>query len=107
MIQTPEVGKTNVNAADWNEVEIRTGLTGNKTIRVQRAAINLLCFKDVIAEGTRKLERKELPTRRYRQLLRQQRRRKMEDDIYNENEDGVEDDETKLEMAKLKRRQVE
>ena len=66
-----------------------------------------MCFKDVIAEGTRKLEKKELPTRRYRQLLRQQRRRKMEDDIYNENVDGVEDDETKQEMAKLKRRQVE
>ena len=99
-------GESNVNAADRNEVEIQTGSTGNKTVRVRRAAINVLCFKDVIAEGTRKIEKKELPTRRYRELLRQRRRRKMEDDIYNENEDGVEDEETKLEMVKLKKRNI-
>jgi len=31
----------------------------------------------------------------------------MDDDIYNENKDGVEDEETKLEMAKLKRRHID
>ena len=42
-----------------------------------------------------------------RSIVETARRRKMDDgDIYNEHEDGVEDEETKLEMAKLKRRHV-
>ena len=45
----------NANIADRNEIEIRTGKVGKKTVCVRRTAINTLSFKDVIDEGRRKL----------------------------------------------------
>ena len=99
---------TNSNTADRNETEIRTGKVGKKTIRVRRTAINTLCFKDVVDEGRRKLESRQLPLRRYRRFLRQLRKRRIDDDIYDEHRKysdmGTENEETMNEMAKLKRR---
>ena len=77
-------------------------------VRVRRAAVNVLCFKDVIAEGTRKLESRELHICRFRKFARQKRKRKIDDDVYNEQkrytDNGVEHEETVFEMSKLKRR---
>ena len=60
-----ETDSSNHNTADRNEVEIRTAgrRIGKKTVQVRRTAavlLNALCFKDVIAEGRRKLETREL-----------------------------------------------
>ena len=102
-----ETDSSNHNTADRNEVEIRTGRIGKKTVQVRMAAVNVLCFKDVIAEGTMKLESRELHIRRFRKFARQQRKRKIDDDVYNEQksygENGVEHEETVFEMSKLKR----
>ena len=68
----------------------------------------MLSFKDVINEGRRKLESRQLPVRRYRRFARQQRKRRIDYDIYLEqkkySENGTENEETMNEMAKLKRR---
>ena len=98
----------NANTADRNEIEIRTGKVGKKTVRVRRTAVNMLSFKDVIKEGRRKLESRQLPVRRYRRFARQQRKRRIDDEIYLEqkkySDNGTENEETINEMAKLKRR---
>ena len=59
--QSNETSSSNRNTADRNKVEIRTG----------RSAVNPLSFKDVIAEGTRKLESRELHIRRFRRFARE------------------------------------
>ena len=68
----------------------------------------MLSFKDVINEGRRKLESRQLPVRRYRRFARQQRKRRIDDDIYLEqkkySENGTKNEETMNEIAKLKRR---
>ena len=103
-----ETTTSNSNTADRNEVEIRTGKVGKKTVRVRRTAVNTLSFKDVIQEGTSKLESRQLPIRRYRRFARQRRKRRIDDDIYDEqkkySDNGTENEETMNEMAKLKRR---
>ncbi len=92
--------------ADSNEVEIRTG-PGKRKERVRRMAVNVLCFKDIIAEGTRKLELKDLPIVRHRKFLRRERKKEIDSNVYeyykSSCEDGDEDEGTRFEMAKLKR----
>ena len=71
-------------------------------------AVNELCFKDIIANGTKKLEAKNLATVRHRKFQRQERKRNIDNDVYEEYkrycENGVEDGDTRFEMSKLKRR---
>ena len=72
---------------------------------IRRSAVNPLSFKDVIAEGTKKLESRELHIRRFRQFAREQRRRNIDEAVYREQKkysvNGVEDEDTVMEMAKL------
>ena len=100
-------GNRNDNAADRNEVEIRIGRS-KKAERVRRMAVNELCFKDIIGIGTKKLEAKNLATVRHRKFQRQERKRNIDNDVYEEYkrycENGVEDGDTRFEMSKLKRR---
>ena len=99
---------TNANTADHNEIEIQTGKVGEKTVCVRRTAVNTLSLKDVIDEGGRKLESRQLPIRRFRRFAKQQRKRRINDDIYDEqkkySDNGTKNEETMNEMAKLKRR---
>ena len=72
--------------------------------------MNTLSFKDVIQEGTRKLESRQLHIRRFRRFARQQRKRRIDDEVlYQEqkrySDNGIENEETLInEMAKLRRR---
>ena len=99
---------SNANTADRNEVEIRTGKVGRKTVRVRRTAVNTSTFKDVIHEGTRKLESRQLPIEPFRHFARQQRKRRIYDDMYDgqkkDSDNGTKNKETMNKMAKLKRR---
>ena len=67
----------NANTADRNEIEIRTGKVGKKTVCVRRTDINTLSFKDVIDEETQKLESRQLPLRQFRRFARQRRKRRI------------------------------
>ena len=69
--QSNETSTSNGNNADSNEVEIRTGKGGKKTVRIRRSAVNPLCFKDMMAEGMAKLESRNLPIRRFRRFARE------------------------------------
>ena len=71
--------------------------------------MNTLSFKDVIQEGTIKLESRQLHIRRFRRFARQQRKRRIDDEVYQEqkrySDNGIENEETLInEMAKLRRR---
>ena len=103
-----ETRTSNENTVDRNEVEILAGKVGRKNGRVRRSAVNTLSFKDVIQEGTRKLESRQLHIRRFRRFARQQRKRRIDDEVYQEqkrySDNGTENEETLNEMAKLKRR---
>ena len=103
--QSNEPSTSNGNNADRNEVEIRTGKGGKKTVRIRRSAVNPLCFKDVMAEGIAKLESRNLPIRRFRRFAREQRRRTVDEAVYRDqkkySDNGVETEETVMEMAKL------
>ena len=46
--------------------------------------MNELVFKDIIAEGRRKLEKKNLDVVRYRRFEREKRKRKLDDEVYDE-----------------------
>ena len=100
-------GNQNDNAADHNEVEIRIGCS-KKTERVRRKAVNELCFEDIIGNGTKKLEAKNLATVCHQKFQRQGRKRNIDNNVYEEYkrycENGVEDGDTHFEMSKLKRR---
>ena len=102
-------GNRNDNAADRNEVEIRIGRS-KKTERVGRMVVNKLCFKDIIGNGTKKLEEKNLATVRHQKFQRQERKKNIDNDVYEEYkrycENGVEDGDTHFEMLKLKRRNL-
>ena len=96
------------NVADKGEVEISTGGQCT-TIKIWRAAVNneLACFKDVVAEGLRKLDKKNLHVVRFCSFLRENRKRKLDDDVYNEvtkysngSDECMEDE---IDLAKLKR----
>ena len=93
------------NVADRGEVEIATGR--RTKIKIRRAAVNELVFKDIIAEGRRKLEKKNLDVVRYRRFEREKRKRKLDDEVYDEisafSEGGNESIEDEIELRKLKR----
>ena len=59
------------NDADAREVIVKVGRSGE--VKIRRAKVNLMAFKDVIAEGKTKLEAKNLPVVRYRGILRDAR----------------------------------
>ena len=59
------------NDADAREVVVKDGRSGE--VKLRRAKVNLMAFKDVIAEGKTKLEAKNLPVVRYRGILRDAR----------------------------------
>ena len=102
---TNQTRTSNAISADRNEVEIRTGKRGKKTVSIRRSAVNPLCFKDVMAEGMAKLEARNLPIRRFRRFAREQRRRSFDELVYKDqkkySDNGVEDEATVMEMAKL------
>ena len=54
------------NVADRGEVEIATGRQTN--IKMCRAAVNKFAFKDIIAKGRRRLEKKNSPCCQISQL---------------------------------------
>ena len=95
------------NDADARDVVVKVGRSGE--VKIRRAKVNLMAFKDVIAEGKTKLEAKNLPVVRYRGILRDGRKRKFAEYIY----DSVTTTETNAtdngsfpitnEMSKLKR----
>ena len=100
-----EVSNNSNNRADAEEVEV---ITANRVkIRVRRAAVNSLAFKDIISKGMNDLESKNLPQHRFRRLLRERRKRKMDDHVYKQSSafgDESEENENNIyEMAKLKR----
>ena len=70
-------------------------------------AVNELCFKDIIGIGSKKLEAKNLVTVCHQKFLRQERKRNIDNDVYEEYkrycENGIEDGNTRFEMSKLKR----
>ena len=93
------------NVADRREVEIATGRRTN--IKIRRAAVNELAFKDIIAEGRRRLEKKNLHVVRYRSFVRENRKRKLDDEVYDEiskfsngTNESMEDE---IDIGKLKR----
>ena len=93
------------NVADRREVEIATGRRTN--IKIRRAAVNELAFKDIIAEGRRRLEKKNLHVVRYRSFVRENRKRKLDDEVYDEiskfsngTNESMEDE---IDLGKLKR----
>ena len=43
-----------------------------------------MAFKDIIAEGRRRLEKKNLHVVRYRSFKRENRKRKLDDEVYDE-----------------------
>ena len=63
-----------VNDADAREVVVKVGRSGE--VKIRRAKVNFMAFKDVIVEGKSKLEAKNLPVVRYRGILRDIRKRK-------------------------------
>ena len=68
------------NVADQNEFELASV---NKTkMECRRAAKNLLGFKDVLAMGIHQIEDKQLPKVRYRKVLRNARKRKSHEYMY-------------------------
>ena len=91
-----------------SEVEIATGK--RTKIRIRRAAVNELAFKDVVAEGRRMLEKKNLAVLRYRMFLREKRKRAFEDSVYEEvkkySNGGEESIDDEIELRKLKRMRV-
>ena len=93
------------NVADRGEVEITTGRQTN--IKIRRAAVNELAFKDIVAEGRRRLEKKNLHVVRYRGFERENRKRKLDYEVYDEISkflDGVNESmEDEIELGKLKR----
>ena len=93
------------NVADRGEVEITTGRQTN--IKIRRAAVNKLAFKDIVAEGRRRLEKKNLHVVRYRSFERENRKRKLDYEVYDEISkflDGVNESmEDEIELGKLKR----
>ena len=70
-------------------------------------AVNELCFKDIIGIRMKKLEEKNLATVRHRKFLRQERKRNIDSDVYEEYkrycDSGIEDGDTHFEMSKLKK----
>ena len=86
---------------------MKVGKSGE--VKIRRAKVNLMAFKDVIAEGKSKLEAKNLPVVRYRGILRDGRKRKFAEYIYdsvttsemNPSDDGS--SQITNEMSKLKR----
>jgi len=68
------------NGPDRNEVEFRLG---RGKIKVRRAAVNMSAFVDVIGVGKTNLLRKNLTVVRYRAKLRESRKRKIDEIIYN------------------------
>ena len=69
--------------------------------------MNTLSFKDVIQEGTIKLESRQLHIRRFRRFARQQKKGRIDNEIYQEqkrySDNGTKNEETLNEMAKLRR----
>jgi hypothetical protein len=96
------------NRADKSEVDIATGK--RTKIRIRRAAVNELAFKDVVAEGRKMLEKKNLAVLRYRMFLREKRKRAFEDSVYEEvkkySNGGEESIDDEIELRKLKRMRV-
>ena len=66
------------NVADRGEVEIAIGR------KICRAVVKKLAFKDIIAEGRIRLEKKNLHVVRYRRFERENRKRKLDDEVYDE-----------------------
>ena len=93
------------NGADRRDVEIATGT--RTSINIRRAAVNEIIFKDVIAEGRRRLEKKNLGIVRYRSFEREKRKRALDDEVYDEinsfsmgDKESIDDE---IDLAKLKR----
>ena len=82
--------------------------TGRRTkIKIRIAVVNELVFKDIIAEGRRRLEKNNLHVVRYRRFEREKRKRKLNDEVYDEiskfsdgRNESIEDE---IELRKLKR----
>ena len=70
------------NRADRSEVEISTGKTTK--IHIRRATVNELAFKDVLAEGRKMVQNKNLGVLRFRAFLREKRKREFENSVYDE-----------------------
>jgi hypothetical protein len=105
---SPEEGsRRNDNEANSHDIVIKVGT--NSEVRVRRAKVNVMAFKDVIAEGTRRLEEKNLGVVRYRGVLRESRKRKYADHIYDsvkelQHDDGIDSSPIiTRQMLKLKR----
>ena len=106
-VQNVDEARTS-NDADAREVVVKVGKSGE--VKIRRAKVNLMAFKDVIAEGKSKLEAKNLPVvTRYRGILRDGRKHKFAEYIYdsvttsemNPSDDGL--SQITNEMSKLKR----
>ena len=63
------------NLADKGEVDIATDK--HTKMKIRRAAVNELAFKDVVSEGRRKLEKKNLHVVRYRSFQRENRKKEI------------------------------
>ena len=92
------------NVSDRRDVEIATGK--RTSIKIRRAAVNKIVFKDVIAEGRKQLEKKNLHIVRYHSFEREKRKRELDDEVYDEiNSFSMGDKESidnEIDFAKLK-----